>query len=213
MKIKVCGITQIGQLLALQDLGIDYVGLIFVPSSKRFVLNKLAMKDLLESPIFIKKVGVFVNQSFAEVVEYIGLYQLDAVQLHGDESPEFCTELRQFAEVWKVIHVQDSLSETQLQLNQYAAACDKYLLDTQTADGQRGGTGIKFDWSLLQQLQFLNPFVLSGGINIADVTQLMDINHPQLEMVDINSKFEIAPGIKDIHLIQQFRQGLVTNKH
>ena len=210
MKIKVCGITQIEQLIALQALGIDYAGLIFVPSSKRFIDGKIPIAEVLTLADSIKKVGVFANQSLAEILENIGLYQLNAVQLHGDESPKLCNELRTYTKVWKVIHVQSSLQATQAQLDLYDTVCDQYLLDTQTAAGQRGGTGLQFNWELLHQLKFSKPFVLSGGIGLADVETIKALKHPQLAIVDVNSKFEIAPGIKDLHQIQQFQQALLA---
>jgi len=199
MELKVCGITTTEDILALITLKIDRLGFIFYHMSKRYVYGKLIEDGLKEIPKHIKKTGVFVNAEIAEIEQIINLYQLDSIQLHGDESPEFCNHFRTKTEVIKTISIKDKSSFVTAKL--YDNACDLFLFDTQSE--HYGGTGKTFDWQWLDAYTLDKPFYLSGGISLENFEEIKKIKHGKLTGIDINSKFEIRPGIKDIEKIKQ----------
>ncbi len=208
MNTKVCGITQLKQLQQLDGLDIDFAGLIFYKDSPRYVVDKIAKEDLKNSDFDLKKVGVFVNADYDEIMQAVEDYGLDIVQLHGEESPELCEELSEEVEVIKAFKVGDSDMSIDEMVAEYDEVCDYYLFDTASADGLNGGTGKKFDWKLISKSKIEKPFFLSGGIGLDDVAKVKGFKHPDYYAVDINSKFEKEPGIKDMALLLQFRQGL-----
>ncbi|MDO9257440.1 MAG: phosphoribosylanthranilate isomerase [Bacteroidales bacterium] len=199
MELKVCGITTDEDILALINLKIDRLGFIFYHMSKRYVYGKLIEDGLKAIPEHIKKTGVFVNAEITEIEQLIDQYHLDSIQLHGDESPEFCQHLRTKTEVIKTISIKDKSSFETAKL--YENACDLFLFDTQSAN--YGGTGKTFDWQWLEAYDLDKPFYLSGGISLENFAEIKKINHQKLIGIDINSKFEIRPGIKDIEKIKQ----------
>lgn len=199
MELKVCGITTTEDILALITLKIDRLGFIFYHLSKRYVYGKLIEDGLKAIPEHIKKTGVFVNAEIAEIEQIIKQYHLDSIQLHGDETPEFCIHFKGKAEVIKTISIKDKSSFETAKL--YADACDIFLFDTQS--DYYGGTGKTFNWQWLEAYNLGKPFYLSGGISIENFEEIKKINHKQLIGIDINSKFEIRPGIKDIEKIKQ----------
>jgi len=199
MELKVCGITTSEDIMALINLEIDRLGFIFYHMSKRYVYGKLIEDGLKEIPKHIKKTGVFVNAEIAEIEQIINLYQLDSIQLHGDESPEFCNHFRGKAEVIKTISIKDKSSFETAKL--YDNTCDLFLFDTQSE--HYGGTGKTFDWQWLDAYTLDKPFYLSGGISLENFKEIKKIKHGKLIGIDINSKFEIRPGIKDIEKIKQ----------
>ncbi len=203
MKVKVCGITSFEQLQELESLAIDFAGLIFYEDSKRFVGNKLSNQQSAIRNLEIKKVGVFVNAEKAAIKAAVDNFGLSYVQLHGNESPEFCKEIRQFIPVMKAIQV-DLDSRLDEQLEPYQDACDYFLFDT--ASKQYGGSGIQFDWELLTSVRSNKPFFLSGGIGPKDIEKIKTFRHPDLFAVDVNSRFETSPGIKDMQLVKTFVQ-------
>lgn len=205
MKIKVCGITQAEQLEQLDDLGIDYAGLIFVESSSRYVLNKINSNDLNKVKPGIKKTGVFVNAAIEEVVSKIEAYHLDAVQLHGEESPNFCKTMQAYAMVIKAFRVgKPGDNNIDSIVNPYKDFCNYYLFDTYNEKGH-GGTGKRFDWSMIEQSEIGKPFFLSGGIGLNNIEDLRLFKHPFFYGTDINSLMEIKPGVKDIEKVRQFK--------
>lgn len=207
MNIKVCGITEMKQLQQLDGLGIDFAGLIFYQNSPRYVKGKLEGKEVKNADFDLRKTGVFVNPSLSEVLDIIDEYGLDVVQLHGDESPELCDDLSTEVEVIKAFRISGTENIDQL-IAPYDAVCDYYLFDTGGLQESLGGTGKQFDWSLLGKAKIEKPFFLSGGIGPEDAARIKAFKHPDLFGVDINSRFETAPGVKDMKLVLQFKQGL-----
>ncbi|MBE2231146.1 MAG: phosphoribosylanthranilate isomerase [Chitinophagaceae bacterium] len=207
MNIKVCGITEMKQLQQLDGLDIDFAGLIFYQNSPRYVKGKLEGKEVKNADFDLRKTGVFVNPSLSEVLDIIDEYGLDVVQLHGDESPELCDDLSTEVEVIKAFRISGTENIDQL-IAPYDAVCDYYLFDTGGLQESLGGTGKQFDWSVLGKAKIEKPFFLSGGIGPEDAARVKAFKHPDLFGVDINSRFETAPGIKDMKLVLQFKQGL-----
>ncbi len=207
MNTKVCGITQLKQLQQLDGLDIDFAGLIFYKDSPRYVGDKIKKEDLKNSDFDLKKVGVFVNADYDEIMQVVEDYGLDVVQLHGDESPELCEELSDEVEVIKAFKVGKSKMSIDEMVADYDEVCDYYLFDTAT-DEVIGGSGEKFDWKLLSDSKIEKPFFLSGGIGVDDVKKVKAFKHLDYYAVDVNSKLEKEPGVKDMALVLQFRQGL-----
>lgn len=207
MNIKVCGITEMKQLQQLDGLDIDFAGLIFYPESPRYVGDKLNKKEVKKADFDLKKVGVFVNPEMIDVLDAIDDYGLEVVQLHGDESPEMCEDLSSEVEVIKAFRITGNEDIDKL-VAPYDAVCDYYLFDTGGLKESFGGTGQQFDWNILSKAKIEKPFFLSGGIGVEDAARVKAFKHPDLFGVDINSKFEAAPGVKDMKLILQFKQAM-----
>jgi phosphoribosylanthranilate isomerase len=199
MELKVCGITTSENIMELIPMNVSRLGFIFYHMSKRYVYGKLIENGLKAIPKHIKKTGVFVNAGIAEIEQIIDQYHLDSIQLHGDESPEFCIHFRGKVEVIKTISIKDKSSFETAKL--YDNACDLFLFDTQSE--HYGGTGKTFDWQWLDVYTLDKPFYLSGGISLENFEEIKKISHNKLIGIDINSKFEIRPGIKDIEKIKQ----------
>jgi phosphoribosylanthranilate isomerase len=203
MQFKVCGITNIEQASALQAMGVHYIGFIFYPSSKRYVLEKLSLADIANfKPAGVKKVGVFVNESLEQILETVNTAGLDLVQLHGDESPEYCATLRQKVEMIKVFRVGAAVPD----FAAYETVVDYFLFDTDST--LYGGTGQHFNWELIKGSIIPKPFFLSGGIGPNDVqgVQVMEKTKAgkSLLALDINSQFEETPGVKNLEKIKIF---------
>jgi phosphoribosylanthranilate isomerase len=207
MNIKVCGITQLKQVQQLEGLDIDFVGFIFDKNSPRYVEGKLDKKEIKKADYDMKKVGVFVNPSYSDILDAIEDYGLDVVQLHGEETPEFCSDLNEDVEVIKVFHIDESVKDIDALVAPYDGACDYYLFDTKSGN-QKGGTGKQFDWAVIEKSKIEKPFFLSGGIGIEDVKRIKAFKHPDFYGVDVNSKVEKAPGEKDMSLVLQFKLGM-----
>lgn len=207
MNIKICGITEMKQLQQLDGLDIDFAGLIFYPDSPRYVGDKLNKKEIKKADFDLKKVGVFVNPEMIDVLDAIDDYGLEVVQLHGDESPEMCEDLSSEVEVIKAFRITGNEDIDKL-VAPYDAVCDYYLFDTGGLKESFGGTGQQFDWNILSKAKIEKPFFLSGGIGVEDAAKVKAFKHPDLFGVDINSKFESAPGVKDMKLILQFKQAM-----
>ena len=202
MKIKVCGITQVEQLQQLDELGVDYAGLIFYDRSPRYVLNKLRSEDVFKLDLNLQKVGVFVNASEEDILTQVELYGLDMIQLHGDETPAFCKHISNTVSVIKAFRITEYNEQNiDWMIKPYEEDCDYYLFDT-NRKGAYGGTGEKFDWEILNTNIINKPFFLSGGIGLADVEKVKAFHHPFLYAVDVNSKVEIADGVKDIPVVK-----------
>jgi len=216
MNIKVCGITDLKQMQELDAMGIDYVGLNFYSESPRYVVGRISGDEVKEGEFGIRKVGVFVNADADTILRFVDEYELDVVQLHGEESPLVCRQLSEHTEVIKVFRVNDEASNIEDAIAKYDDACDYYLFDTggylSPLAGSRetnpGGTGKQFDWNMLLGLRIEKPFFLAGGIGLPDVVKLNTFDHPDLFAVDINSRFEISPGIKDLEMVKMFAQVL-----
>ncbi|MEM7162143.1 MAG: phosphoribosylanthranilate isomerase [Bacteroidota bacterium] len=178
----------------------DYVGLIFYGPSKRYVGESLESFDARPSKI----VGVFVNASAQTISKKIKTYGLDMVQLHGDESPALCAELRRETQVMKAFGIAEA--EDFAACAAYEKACDYFLFDRKTP--LYGGSGQQYDWALLEAYRGERPFFLSGGIGPEDAKRIKAIAHEKLWGVDINSAFEDAPGVKNVADVSAFIQEL-----
>ena len=206
MKIKVCGITSIDEALALSKAGVNYIGFIFYPASKRYVLNKLTL-DQIKSIYLpgVVKVGVFVNEPIANVIATATAAGLDMIQLHGDETPNYCKEIANQYPVIKAFRISTS-DEVAYKISEFIEEVDYLLFDT--ASSVYGGSGISFDWSKLTNATQQKPYFLSGGIGPDDASKITSFVKSNTAgnciAVDLNSKFEIAPGQKNIELLQSF---------
>ncbi len=212
MNIKVCGITDIKQLTQLDGLGIEFAGINFYEQSPRYMKGKIHGDAVKAADLDIKKVGVFVDVSYDAIMELIEEYDLDVVQLHGDEEPVLCEQLSEKTEVIKVFRIGDGKVDVDELVNEYDEVCDYYLFDTAVKDGSNGGTGVQFDWKKITKAKIEKPFFLSGGIGPADADKIKAIKHPDFYGIDINSKFEKSAGVKDLVSILQFKQALKKKK-
>jgi phosphoribosylanthranilate isomerase len=207
MNIKVCGITQFKQLQQLEALNIDFAGLIFYKDSPRYMGNKITGKQIKDADFDIKKVGVFVDPGYSELLDAIDEYGLDIVQLHGNETPEMCEELSAEVEVIKAFRIPgDKTIDIDEMVADYDAVCDYYLFDTAGIKESFGGTGQQFDWGILKKAKIEKPFFLSGGIGVDDAAKIKAFTHPDFFAVDVNSRFELSPGLKDMAAILKFLQ-------
>ncbi len=214
MNIKVCGITDMKQLQQLDGLDIDFAGLIFYKESPRYIGEKISGKELKKADLDLKKIGVFVNPEMIEVLDAIDEYGLDVVQLHGDETAEMCEDLSSEVEVIKAFRVTDG-SDIDKMVAPYDAVCDYYLFDTGGyisplggGEGAFGGTGQQFDWTILSKAKIEKPFFLSGGIGVEDAARVKTFKHLDFFGVDVNSRFEKEPGVKDMSKVLQFKMAL-----
>jgi len=179
----------------------DYIGFIFYPKSKRFIGEQIPDEIQALIPVYIQKVGVFVDEPFDGLLEKFCGNKLDMIQLHGSELPGYCERLKKLdIPVIKVFSIDSDFDFEKIK--PYNPFCDYYLFDT--AGDLRGGTGIKFDWKKLDQYKEDKPFFLSGGIQSTDVEEIKHIAHNELYAIDINSGFEIEPGVKDIPNLKSF---------
>lgn len=209
MNIKVCGITEVKQINQLDGLGIDFAGMIFYKDSPRYVVDRLPGKDVKDLDPELKKVGVFVNHSFDEIMGFVEDYGLDVVQLHGNESPELCEALSDETEVIKVFRIGEGTKpDIDSMIEDYDPVVDYYLFDTGGPKETLGGTGRQFDWEILRAAKIEKPFFLSGGIGPDDGAKIKAFKHPDFYAVDLNSQFEKSPGVKDMGLILKFIQSL-----
>lgn len=194
--IKVCGMTDGENIRQTEQLGVDFIGFIFYPRSPRFLFE---MPTYL--PVRSRRIGVFVNESKDNILMYADRFSLDYIQLHGNESPEFCHNLQ--AAGMKLIKAFSIATPRDLSsVSAYEGLCQYYLFDTKTP--QYGGSGNQFDWTLLNRYTGNTPFLLSGGINQYSAAAIRNFHHPRIAGVDINSRFESSPGLKDIGRIQTF---------
>ena len=213
MKIKVCGNTLPQQVTALDDIGITFAGFIFYPKSPRYMAMKISADKMRQIKGKIIKVGVFVNPAYEELMKTVEDYRLDMVQLHGDESPKFCDRIADYISVIKAFRMSDNDSVHHM-TQPYADVCDFFMFDTLGAG--YGGTGKKFDWDMLQKSPPQKPYFLSGGIELSDDVKLGNFittaAGEKLFAIDINTKFEISPGVKDVANIKKFAESLGVKK-
>jgi len=231
MKLKVCGMKYVENIQEVAGLQPDYLGFIFYEKSKRNFEGIIP-----ELPKGIKKTGVFVNEMLEIVISMVEEYRLEAIQLHGDESVVYIEELRKqlaerkalfteenkqikkkknqhyisenTVEVLKVFGIKDAFDFDVLK--PYLEIVDFFLFDTKGKE--RGGNGTKFDWRVLENYPFDKPFFLSGGIGVTDVEELQKLSNSELPIyaLDVNSKFESAPGKKNIEELRKFKKCLTV---
>lgn len=191
VKIKICGMTDIDNISKILFLEPDYLGFVFYPKSPRCVLGKLNPELLSIIPRKVKRTGVFMNSSTNEIRGYVETYGLQALQLHGNESPEMCNELRNTGlEIIKAFNLK-SVHDFEY-VWQYNDCADYFLFDTKSQ--AFGGSDTSFDWQLILRQPIRKPWFLAGGINPTNITEAAQSGAAGL---DINSRFEIEPGIKD----------------
>lgn len=196
----------IQDLVTLQP---DFMGFIFFPKSPRYVGLDWDEEIAKSIPSSVKKIGVFVNESVEQILLLASKYQLDGIQLHGSETPEICQAIKdKNLLVLKAFSVDESF-DFEL-VKSYELHCDYFLFDTKTP--QHGGSGLKFDWNKLKEYTLSKPFFLSGGIMEDDVAEIKSLNIKKLYSVDINSKFEIEPALKDIKMVERFARKLRQQK-
>ena len=201
-QLKVCGLTQLSQIQELISLNTDFLGFIFYEKSPRFVLNHLSLEEISEIN-HQGKVGVFVNESIEKIVKITEKTNLNFIQLHGDEDENFISKLRKnLDEKIKIIKVFRVGETFNFQFSVFNSLVDYFLFDTDSK--AFGGTGHTFDWQILNEIEIPIPYFLSGGISLENIHQLSTINHQPLAL-DINSKFEIEPGIKNLEKIKTFK--------
>lgn len=201
LKIKVCGMKFPTNKEAVASLGVDILGFIFYAPSKRYVgtIEEDEKAKLFDTRK--EKAGVFVNEEIETIINCISEFGFNYIQLHGDESPSFCKELKKSGvRIIKAFRVGKTFDFSQL--SNYTDSVDYFLFDTKAE--QAGGTGKKFDWFLLNNYTLQVPFFLSGGIGPDDVNSIKGFNHPMLFGVDLNSGFEDKPGEKNSEKLNQF---------
>jgi phosphoribosylanthranilate isomerase len=201
MLIKVCGMRQPDNIRALQSLPVHFMGLIFHEASPRHITKKIPVPLLNKE--MIPRVGVFVDKSMDYIGQKIGEYRLFGVQLHGQETPAFCEKLlHKFPKlcIFKSFSVDKDFDFSVT--TPYKEVAHFFIFDTK---GEKaGGNGVSFDWKLLKQYDGIVPFLLSGGIKEQDVAPILQLAFPYLVGVDINSRFETEPALKDIDKINRF---------
>ena len=204
--LKVCGLTKIGQINELIDLKVYFLGFIFYDQSPRFVINHLSLEQI-SALNHQRKVGVFVNENRDRIIEIAENAKLDYIQLHGDEDGNYISELKEELNpeigIINVIRIgNQTAEELQNTINEQPKSINYLLFDTDSK--AFGGTGKTFDWNILNDIEIPIPYFLSGGISLENVKILDCINKKPFAL-DINSKFEIAPGNKDLEKIKEFK--------
>lgn len=217
MRLKVCGMTEPAQLDALEKMEVTFGGLIFYPKSPRYALRHMTTQQIKNFRT-INKVGVFVNASIDEVKHMVDECRLQMVQLHGDETPKFCEKIADYISVVKAFRVAEG-DNIAYKIRDYMDVCDMFLFDTAPVvaagtDHAYGGTGQKFNWDLLKNVDVGKPYFLSGGIGPNDVAELQQLllqpAAKALFALDVNSKFETSPGVKDMGKVRQFYDQIKT---
>ena len=198
MRIKICGLKHPDNIKAVAALSPDYMGFICYSPSPRYA-DDLEAETLGGIPGSVYKTAVFVNEDAETIANLATTYNFDAIQLHGNEDPEFCASLRDNAIIIKAFGLDEKFDFEQL--NEFEGSVDYFMFDTKT--DKHGGSGQAFDWSLLDQYQLDIPFFLSGGLSLENLAGVKAINHPQFYGVDLNSRFEIEPGLKDLDKLKK----------
>ncbi len=200
MKVKICGMRDAGNVAEVASLRPDYLGFIFYEPSPRNCIG-IDTSVIASLPEGVEPVMVSVDKSEDEIISIACRYGFRILQLHGKESPEMCRSMRRKG--FKVIKAMGMRSSDSLnKLRDYEGAVDILLLDTQTPS--KGGSGKKFDWSILDSYTLKQPFMLSGGIGPDDAEAILSLKHPNFAGIDLNSRFEISPALKNATLLHQF---------
>jgi phosphoribosylanthranilate isomerase len=205
MRIKVCGMTLPEQVNALDEMGVDLAGFIFYDKSPRYIRNKISAERMKKIGGRIAKVGVFVNEDYEKLMKTVEDYRLDMVQLHGDESERFCEKVANYVTAVKAFRLSDN-DPIEWMIRPFHEGSDMYMFDTLGAG--YGGTGKKFNWDVLKNVNINKLFFLSGGIEPGDEQKLKDFAKEEvankLFAIDINSRFEVSAGVKDITKVKTF---------
>ena len=200
MIVKVCGMREADNIRDVDENdGVSWIGFIFFNGSSRYVDSR---PDFL--PVKSKRVGVFVNETYSNIVKKVKEYCLDFVQLHGDETPAYCSELRESLPsdtcLIKTIHIENE-DDIKVTVG-YESIVDYFLFETKSS--LYGGSGMKFNWSVLNKYIGKTPFLLTGGIGPEDSESVRGFRHPLFYGVDLNSRFETKPALKNVELIKEF---------
>jgi phosphoribosylanthranilate isomerase len=199
--LKICGMREPDNIMSVASLGPDILGFIFYPGSPRYAPGLLDPGIVASLPRHIRKAGVFVNSDYDHIMPFAEKYSLDIIQLHGDEGPDLCGKIRNTGlKVIKAFKISSSADFGSC--SDFVGSTDFFLFDTWT--GKHGGSGEKFDWGILDSYSHRHPFFLSGGIGPEDAEHIRKINNPGFYGADINSRFEIKPGLKDVDRIRKF---------
>lgn len=196
--------TKLAQLRELEEMGVDFAGLIFYPKSPRSVLkSSLNAANLKDEKLKINKVGVFVNEVLDVVLKTVDNWELDVVQLHGDETPRYCEQVSNHVNTVKAFRIGDD-TNIPYKVYPYMEAVDLFLFDT--LGKQYGGTGEQFDWNLLKKANLQKPYFLSGGIAVEDIGRIQAFAEAERNLfsLDVNSQFELSPGVKDMAKLKDF---------
>ncbi len=211
MRVKVCGMTDMDQVRQLDEIGVEFCGFIFYPKSPRYVFKHVPATEIKKIKGHINKVGVFVNAYADDILKTVDDCGLYLVQLHGDETPRECEKISSYVTTVKAFRLSES-DNILWKIKDYQDVVDMFLFDTEGAG--YGGTGKKFNWEVLKGLNIRKPFFLSGGILPEDTDKLklfaQDAVAKDLFAVDVNSRFEITHGIKDVQKIKNFVTDLKT---
>ncbi len=204
MRLKVCGMTKLEQVRQLDAMGVEFAGFIFYPKSPRYVKKfNLSAIDLKKEKLSINPVGVFVNEGAEDVLRTVDRYHLHMVQLHGDESPKYCEHISNHITTIKAFRIGPG-DDVEWKIHPYQDVVDMFLFDT--VGVSYGGTGQQFDWNMLGNARINKPFFLSGGIGPGDAEAVKAFASGQRNFfaADVNSKFESAPGVKDMGSVKRF---------
>lgn len=208
-RIKVCGMTLPEQVNALDEIGVDLAGFIFYGKSPRYVGNKISPEKMKKIGGRIAKVGVFVNESYDTLMKTVEDYRLDMVQLHGDESERFCERVANYVTTIKAFRLSEN-DPIEWMVRPFHEGSDMYMFDT--LGSGYGGTGKKFNWEVLKSVTLNKLFFLSGGIEPGDEERLKEFAAEpvakKLFSIDINSRFEVAAGVKDMGKVEEFCRNL-----
>ncbi|MFD2584560.1 phosphoribosylanthranilate isomerase [Pedobacter vanadiisoli] len=208
LKLKVCGMRLAANIAAVAELQPDYLGFIFYEKSPRLI-SEVSAELIKYIPAEIKTTGVFVNEDLEKVKEKISSLKLKAVQLHGSELPEYGAALKSSfpgIEVIKAFGIDEDFDFSALEA--YLGTTDYFLFDTKTK--AHGGSGKTFNWSVLDRYTYNKPYFLSGGIDLEHSAAIKNINDSRLYALDINSRFETEPGLKDAAKIKEFIKEMTT---
>ena len=199
ISVKVCGMRDAENIREVEALGIDLMGFIFWPKSSHYVSERPAYM-----PQTAKRVGVFVNEDIKQVKRIAEEYSLDVIQLHGSESPDYIRQLGSVCgDTIATVKAFNIATAADLDATKsYEGIVDYFLFDTKTPIP--GGSGVQFDWSLLADYVGQTPFLLSGGIGPDDAERVCAFSHPKCIGIDLNSRFEISPGLKDVEKLKKF---------
>jgi len=200
MLLKICGLKYTENILAVAALKPDFMGFIFYPKSPRYA-EPLDSRVLAALPATIKKIGVFVNEDIENILTIAYKYKLDGLQLHGSELVDMCRKLKKLGYI--IIKAFPIAEAYNFKVTKsYEGVCDYFLFDTKT--DAYGGSGVKFNWQMLKEYTGETPFLLSGGIAADDAEAIQKIEHPKFAGIDLNSKFEDKPGLKNISVLKEF---------
>lgn len=207
---KVCGMREPENIRELIALGPDFIGFIFYDKSSRYVKQRENIESIKAISPKNKKVGVFVNEDIDALLQAVKAYKLDFVQLHGGESPHYCEKVRNFGiSIIKVFSIEYELDMDLIK--SFEGLATYYLFDTKTLN--YGGSGVQFNWDILKEYNLKTPYFLSGGIGIDDIQKIDRNKFPGLAGLDVNSRFETEPGLKNISAVKELKNKIISIKN